>query len=179
MEDILSDLIREGIIVETFHPVSPLCGLPLTESGQGWQVQFPPSQFPLLAFTHSLLHDYLANRATPKMSALLQLISQDAPLYSLLPLRLIETKELPPDTDIEIIRLVFQRVAAIAQALDRTANWRDASDLLGALKKLAKHLEQHDDSTPEAAYQWQVHTTHVSLTILRRSMQTPGVGGPP
>ncbi len=172
MDDILADLMEEGIIVETFHPVSPLCGVPLSAMGQGWQVQFPASQAPLLAFTHSLLHDYLASRAKPDVPILLQLIGQDAPLYSLLPVRLFEKVRIPSATDIDVLTPVFRRVSTIAQALDRTANWKDGAELLGALNRLVEHVEGRDDIAPEVAFLWRMHTNHASLTILRRSIRT-------
>ncbi len=173
VEDALSDLMGEGIIVETFHPVSPLCGVPLTETGKGWRVAYPASDTPLLAFTHSLLHDYLANRAKQNVPVLLRLISEDAPLYSLLPLRLLETARIAPDADLDLLVLVVRRIAAIAQMLDRTANWKDGADLLGVLNHLVDHLDAREDMEPNARLQWRMHLHHVSLSILRRSMHSP------
>lgn len=173
MDAMLADLMKEGIIVETFHPVSPLCSMPLTETGKGWRVRFPASQYPLLAFTHSLLHDYLAERADVVVPAILRIVSQDAPLYSLLPLRALEKVAIPSDTDEELIVEVIRRIAAIAQMLDRTANWRDGAELLDTLDRLVGSLEGRDDVDSDTALRWRMHLHHVGLSILRRSMHSP------
>ena len=173
MDEMLSDLMTEGIIVETFHPVSPLCSLPLTETGRGWRVQFPASQYPLLAFTHSLLHDYLAERASVLVPGILRIVSRDAPLYSLLPLRSLEKAAIPSDTDEELVVQVIRRIAAIAQMLDRTANWRDGAELLDTLDRLVSSLEDREDVDSDTALRWRMHLHHVGLSILRRSMNSP------
>ena len=130
MEDTLIALMSEGIIVETIHPVSPLCSIPLSQPGKGWQVEYPHSGYPLLVFTHSLLHDYLANRARPDIPALLQLINEDAPLYSLLPIRLLEKARISNDTSAGAS--YEGPVGGYLQLLrcwTEQANWRDGAKI--------------------------------------------------
>lgn len=167
------ELIAQGVIAETFHPVSPLAGVPLTEPGQGWDVPYPASYSPLLAFTHSLLHAYLAERAAADIPSLLKLAGSDAPLYSLLPLRLLEKGEIPEETDPALLIRNIRRLTAVAVTLDRTASWRDGAGLLKPMFRLLERLEARQDVPPETKLLWRMNAQHVSLSILRRSMNSP------
>lgn len=172
-EGFLNDLIEQGIIVETVHPVSPLAGLPVREPGKSFVFMFPQSDYPLLAFTHTLLHDYLSDRARPDLPALLGIVAGDYPLYSLLPFRRLETIPLSPDPEVETVALVVRRLLAIAQSLDRTAQWRDATELLRPLNRLLEYLENDPRPSDEEKLRWRMHIQHASLSILRRSMHSP------
>lgn len=170
---LLAELTAQGIIVETFHPVSPLPSVPLTEPGKGWQVDYPASTTSLLAFTHSLLHDHLADRAEVRTSSLLTLVSNDAPLYSLLPFRLLEKEEIPKETDPNVLIRVIRRLSAIAIALDQSAHWKNAAELLKLMYRLLEHVEEKTDLSPQGKLLWRMNGQHIHLSILRRSMGTP------
>lgn len=172
-ERLPDELIAQGVIAETFHPVSPLAGVPLTEPGQGWEVPYPASDSPLLAFTHSLLHAYLAERAEADIPSLLKLVGSDLPLYSLLPLRLLEKGEIPEETDPDLLIRNIRRLTAVAVTLDRTASWRDGADLLKPMFRLLERLEARQDVPPETKLLWRMNAQHLSLSILRRSMNSP------
>lgn len=172
-EMLIAVLMENGLIVETFHPVSPLSGGPLTEPGKGWRVEFPASDYPLLAFTHSLLHAYLAERAALDVGATLQLIADDAPLYSLLPLRLLDGKRIPADADPSVLIKVIRRLSAIAVALDRTTNWQNGGDLLRPMFHILEHLESLSDVEEDVKKLWRMNAQHISLSILRREKGSP------
>lgn len=172
-ERMLNDLIEQGIIVETLHPVAPLAGIPIKEPGKAFIISFPQSDHPLLAFTHSLLHDYLAARRQVNGPALMRVIAEDYPLYSLVPLRLFETLVLSTTFDTSVAGLVLKRLQALTQLLDRTAQWRDAVDLLRPLNNLLEHLEADPEPTNEEKLRWRMQIQHASLSILRRSLHSP------
>lgn len=170
---LLAELTAQGIIVEIFHPVSPLPGVPLTEPGKGWEIFYPSSSAPLLAFTHSLLHAHLAERGNTRIPALLKLLSGDAPLYSLLPLRILGTAPIPEGTAPDLLIHNIRRISAIAVTLDRTASWKDAADLLKPMFHLLESLEAAPNVSPETQVLWRMNAQHISLSILRRSMESP------
>lgn len=170
---LLDELVEQGILVETVHPVAPLAGLPVRESGRPFVFTFPQSEAPLLAFTHSLLHDYLAARRRTDASALLNIIAGDFPLYSLVPLRLLETLSLPAVPDMPATGLVLRRYLAVAQWLDKTAQWRDGVELFGPLNRLLEYLEKSGEVTEEEKLLRQVQIRHASLSVMRRSLRTP------
>lgn len=170
--EIIPVLMEQGIIVETIHPVAPLCGMPLNEPGSGWRVTFPASDRPLLAFTHSLLHSYLSERARIDTAALIAVVAHNAPLYSLRPLHLLGSADIPDETDPEELILVIRRVSAIAQILDRSANWQKAVDLLHPLFHIIDRLDTIPAASAEARIRWRTYLQHVWLSIMRRSISS-------
>ncbi len=173
VEDALGQLVEQGILVETLHPVAPLAGVPVHESGEQVMVDSPSSTTPLLAFTHSLLHDYLASRAQIKGEQLLCVVGENYPLYSLHPLRLLGSVALSAEGSEHLIPPVIQRLTAIMKSLDRTPEWSNAADMVGPLNRLLEHLESHANVDERAKRLWRLQVQHYTLSTLRRSMHSP------
>lgn len=173
IRDVLEQMVEQGLVVETFHPVVPLAGTPDLRPGQESLGSLPVSSRPLLAFTHSLLHDYLGNHAEVTMRQLLRVIGEENPLYSLFPLRLLETLPFSDEGDSSLIQPVMLRMTAVMKALDRTPEWRSGRELVAPLIRLLEKLEDDPDLDQHEKKRWRVRAQHYILSSLRRSMNHP------
>lgn len=95
--ELLNELIEQGIVVETVHPVSPLAGLPVREPGRPFVFHYPPSDFPLLAFTHSLLHDYLVGQSQVDVPSMIRIIMGNYPCIPWFPSACLKPFPSPPN----------------------------------------------------------------------------------
>ena len=173
IRDVLEQLVEQGLLVETFHPVVPLAGTPDIRPGQESVGSLPTSEHPLLAFTHSLLHDYLGNHAEVAMEQLLHVISEDAPLYSLFPIRLLESLPFSDAVTSPLVQQAMLRITAVMKALDRTPEWRSGTELVKPLTRLLERLEEVPELDEQEKKQWRVRAQHYVLSSLRRSIDDP------
>ncbi len=120
---LLDTLTSKGIIAHSGTPATPMPGA--------------QSAFPLLAFSHTILHNYLLRHATIDAVAITQIIGQGRPLYSIAPFRLIalagnELGSLPDTAERAITRSI-----AVANALDSSPDWKLGTDAWNAASAIA------------------------------------------
>lgn len=146
---LLTGLISSGIIATTESWTSPLPG---KESASG-----------LLAFTHSLLHDYLARDARPDIPLLAEVIGHDLPLYSVTPVLLFgrgdagELATLP----LALLHAAITRLLSIGEALNRGADWRMAPIVWECADRLFKIAEDRWSATEHRALQCEILTHRI------------------
>ncbi len=137
----LRTLTRKGIIATTGASPTPFGGLgPIPARVQSSPQ--PTSEFPLLAFTHTLLHKYLLDHAEVDPDRLLKVIGEDLPLYSLLPFTLIRENLKRITLPTEAIVLGAERSLFSAWLMDKAGErptglklWETA----GGLVEISRH----------------------------------------
>jgi hypothetical protein len=117
----LARLIDRQIVTTIEQPVLPLAGVghwtkPLDKVAES---DIPESAFPLLSFTHSLLHRQLVQtppRSSAVWPALAHALAIDVPLYSLTPIRFLRT--MCETASADDLRALFYRVCMNAFFFD-------------------------------------------------------------
>ncbi len=110
--DVVERLIANGVLLP-----SPTVPRPLHSMGSD------PWDDDVFVFTHTLLHDYLAEQGGVDVNRLLEVIARQAPIYSLLPVTRIgehpDEISLAPD----ILDDGIHRIISFAWAMDSTSDW--------------------------------------------------------
>ncbi|HVZ41296.1 MAG TPA: AAA family ATPase [Candidatus Kapabacteria bacterium] len=108
----VNTLLAQGIIATATAPPVPLSG--------------PQSEYPPLAFTHTLLHRHLLEQQQFDSDALINVIAS-SPLYSVLPFRMM-AEHSPACTSIDtgIVAQAFHRTLDVQRSIDRSAQWSRA-----------------------------------------------------
>jgi hypothetical protein len=124
---LLRPLIFKGIIV---RPTTTPAALP----GR------PASTTPL-AFTHTLVHQRLAEAGGAPVAGLVAAIAAGVPLYSITPFRILAAASLPSSfADVDVARAIEQ-MCAIALRLEEGPDWRLAREVIAAGWNLLPALE--------------------------------------
>lgn len=115
-ERLLDQLTFKGIVVTARVSAPPLDG--------------NASDYPLYAFTHTLLHRHLVDGATVPLRDLLAIVADRLPLYSVLPFQLIPASVDVVDAgDASVLRRAIDRAVAVSAALDRGPDWKLAMEI--------------------------------------------------
>jgi DNA-binding SARP family transcriptional activator len=109
-EGLIEALIFKGILVQTTTPIPPL--------------PERPSRHPLLSFTHTLLHRRLVRNIEVDTARLVPVIASGLPLYSALPLLLLEESAGPFGASDDDLLASVTRTLDVALALDSGPDWR-------------------------------------------------------
>ncbi len=126
----LAALLRAGVIV----PVD--AGLPALIAGR-------PSADPL-TFSHTLLHQHLLERASAATIAtepLAAIVAGDAPLYSVVPFRLLAAADRLDHLSLDTLRRGIERVVALSLRYDAGTDWRLAGEMLAVGWRFLAELE--------------------------------------
>ncbi|MBS1912087.1 MAG: AAA family ATPase [Bacteroidetes bacterium] len=103
---------------------------------------YPASNFPLHAFTHSLLHRYFAHNAEIDDVRLATAIASNAPLYSFLPFQLLAMEERVGVLPVANLQHAVTRCIGAAYILDESPEWRLALPVYSAAARLAARLDR-------------------------------------
>ncbi|HVZ40954.1 MAG TPA: AAA family ATPase [Candidatus Kapabacteria bacterium] len=103
---------------------------------------YPASNFPLHAFTHSLLHRYFAHNAEIDDVRLATAIASNAPLYSFLPFQLLAAEERVDVLPITNLQHAITRCIGAAYILDESPEWKLALPVYSAAARLAARLDR-------------------------------------
>lgn len=146
-------LLEKGIIG---HASAVLSSMPFQDPDRGRT--FPTSRHRPLAFTHSLLHRHLLERADVEFAALLRSIGRPLPLYSVLPFQLVSEATQCGDIPLDELCATLNRALTTAFYLDSTSDWQMAPEILAAAQRLFElaagrlRPDQHDEFTALIAY---------------------------
>lgn len=151
-------LIFRGIVGIAPTPTTPLVG-------RSSEIpSYPATRFPLLSFSHTLVHRYFADRATVDRAALLRIIGSDLPLYSLLPLQLLEKGEGRVELEGEMLRNAITRIRYIVLDISNSPDWKPSKALWDLASQL---LEEFTPLlTPEEQRELMTGLVTVKLSIL-------------
>lgn len=130
----IQTLLYKGILVRSL-----LGGTPLIRGNE--------SAFPLLSFTHTLVHHHLLSKAEAKInqSVLMALIVEQPPLYSTTPFAVFQ-RLLQHPLPTNGISQVFRTILDIALSLGNTPEWKQGLWLHEIATLLFSHLpEEYDD----------------------------------
>lgn len=104
------------------------------------------SEQTLLAFTHTLLHQYLIGAAGPLPSRVAEAIADGLPLYSIAPLLRLRHAAAFDDTPTHTVELLIDRMLEIARHLDLGPTWAEAMQVWTAASELFEwSLARWDD----------------------------------
>jgi hypothetical protein len=120
--EMIDILIFKGIIAPSDMAMPPLSGT--------------ASAYPLLSFTHTLLHQYLLDSSYGGAGRLVHAIARNIPLYSTRPLQAVARNIATLDAPPEELRMVVERAAHIAVHLMPGANWQMAPGILDIASSL-------------------------------------------
>lgn len=88
------------------------------------------SEFPLYAFTHTLLHRHLVEGAAVPLGDLLAIVADGLPLYSVLPFQLMPAAvDAGEGGEAFLLRRAIDRAVAVSAALDRGPDWKLAMEI--------------------------------------------------
>lgn len=154
-DSLLEALTFKGIITTSITNTSPLPG--------------SPSAHPVLAFTHTLLHNHLLGRTPPDTGGLLKVIASGAPLYSILPFEILhrQSDHLAATAPIGKARDAITHALATARALDASPDWSLGMQLWSAAAAIASAFKDRWSTREHRLLQAELLSTH--LTLLRRS----------
>lgn len=157
---VLDMLITAGVV--TVVSTSPV---PIVGSRRD---DFPASNYPLLAFTHSLLHKHLVQHAAPDDAHLVSVIGGDLPLYSLLPFRIVaQSADTRPFNPPGLAHAVLRAVSA-AYLLDNSNDWQLALPVLHAGEAMQRRAVPGAFEV-ETAFRIETKLLGCRLSLLRRS----------
>jgi hypothetical protein len=128
------------------------------------------SDHPLLAFTHTLLHHYLAERAEPNVGRIITLLGEGIPLYSVLPFRIITQHAGMPGATLEQMCRAIDRSLMVAYALDRTPDWEMAREVMRTAEMLAGYCREHHSA--EKQRELEIRLIDCRLALMRRDEHT-------
>lgn len=162
--DMLDTLMARGIISTTPMLPSPIGGIPPIPGVQH-PVQFPVSAHPLLAFTHTLLHKYLAEHAEIDAASLVNIISGACPLYSVLPFILAHRHGSQLRPDMPGLDMAAERSLYSAWLLDRA---HDSSTGLQVWETAAALVEIVKDELPQDKRErWPFRLLQIRMSLCR------------
>lgn len=130
-----------------------------------------PSRLPLLAFTHSLLHQHLIATSKAPVELLLRTIAADGPLYSILPIQAARAGIASLDVPPEHLRGFFERALALARQLDLGPTWHEALGIWEAAQAAFTRLT--DELAPHERTVLHARLLNRRLSLMRRSID-PG-----
>ncbi|MCB9214266.1 MAG: AAA family ATPase [Ignavibacteria bacterium] len=162
----LDQLQATGLLLLSGYPASSLAGYIPDAPRFNSDGSYPGSRSPLIAFTHSLLHNYLVAEVEGDAVALCELLSRNLPLYSLVPLRLLRSVQIAEEISGDVLSNSFQRVIIVAQRFDRTSNWKEGHNVWETARHLLSFLKER--IPPEEYHYINVVFLTVQLSIWRR-----------
>jgi hypothetical protein len=109
-EGMIATLIAKGILVPT--------------SGREMPIHGASSSKPVIAFTHTILHTYLAAQSRVDAARLITMIAAGLPLYSILPFQILARGAEGAVPSCGEASQAIRRALDAAAALDATADWR-------------------------------------------------------
>ncbi|MEP7217417.1 MAG: AAA family ATPase, partial [Bacteroidota bacterium] len=160
---LLERLLAKGVLSTTPMLPSPLGGLPPMPGFTPGSV-FPSSAYPLLVFTHTLLHKHLAEHAVVDPVALAGVIAENHPLYSLLPFSLMQRHAAALSSSTRGLRIAAERALYVAWLLDQSLDqhsglkaWEAASAMFGVMRGVA----------PDDDERWGLRLMQIKVSLLR------------
>ncbi len=148
----LERLRFKGMIVTSVSAHAPLVG--------------EASSYPLLAFTHSLLHKYFYTHSHVWGDKIIQVLSAEIPLYGISPFLRLPDAELSDAVSYEELKGVLLKGLDLTRRLDFGLDWELAFSLWDALKLF---FEKNKDSlSKDTRYEIEVELYRLRLTLLRR-----------
>jgi len=120
-----------------------------------------------LAFTHTILHDYLAREGYPDTLRLLRVIALDLPLYSVLPFQMLAGLTTRTNASKEEVLRAIRRSLAVALQLDDSPDWQLATFPLQAAD--AMRTVYDDLWEAEERAQLEAELLAARLALLRRA----------
>lgn len=151
-DTMLEALSSKGVIGPSITSASALPG-----GASGTQV---------LAFTHTILHIHLAERAALDVPTLIGLIAGNAPLYSVLPFQIIARNGHAFTVSADEARRAIRRSINVAGALNESQDWRLAVDACNA--GMAIHRGDSTQWSAEEARLLSVRLLCCRMELLRR-----------
>jgi hypothetical protein len=124
-----------------------------------------------LAFTHTLLHNALSGTPSAVPERLLSVIASDAPIYSLLPVRLLRKLPFSPALSQEELEEAIVHISAMAASIDNTPSWQEAIKISDTGEYLAGLLAPIVSTLH--AREILADLTGRKLYLLRRSIASP------
>src|SRR5205085_641642 len=126
----------------------------------------PPSAYPLLAFTHTVLHRYLVKHRQVEADRLLLAFGPDVPLYSVLPFQILAAHSDPVEPCSRTLEQVVQRSFDLAIHLDRGPDWKLAAYPLKAAERLIE--DNRDRLGGDERRRFRIQLLSTRLSVLRR-----------
>jgi DNA-binding SARP family transcriptional activator len=157
-DEAIERLIFRGILGISPTPSAPLVG-PSMEIPD-----FPATTYPLLSFTHTLLHRYFADRAVADAASLIRIVGSDLPLYSILPIQLLGASHGGAEAGAERLRGAVARTRFVALELSTSPDWRAAMPIWTIARELASRFD--DVWSPEVRREIESGLIMVRLSIL-------------
>lgn len=151
-------LLFGGIIARPIAPPASLQGTSAPED--------------LFAFTHSLLHDYLIGRGNIDVTPLVRAIIDGAPLYSFVPLTIIQERGEELELDSSEIEAFVERMRTMVSHLITTPDWRIALRACDAADRLVAACNRAMEPEPGRTLELEVRSMRIS-TFLRNAFSQP------
>lgn len=139
-------------------------GMLAESTGVAEPVQVRRSEFPLLVFTHSLVHRQFLEASAPDVDPLLRLLASGAPLYSRLPIELVSSRIDSRTVPTDVLEGAFIQIRHVAAYADYGLGWRDALGIHAVAEGLFERwMELFDRDSREYWEAWlHVHRTGFS-----------------
>lgn len=153
----LEPLIDKGIIVRPLNSPLPLTGNSERSSP--------------LAFNHTLLQKYFLDQAEVRADELLEMITAELPLYSVLPFELLRRQITTLSADRAMIHRGISHCLAAASTLDGTVRWETAWPIWETAQDLFEATRE--SWLPEERLQIEAELLHIRLAISRRNEGSP------
>ena len=150
-EGLLEQLLFKGMLAEGNEVATPL-GRERTSS-------------PLLFFTHTLVHRQALESSLRPVTNLLQVIAQRVPLYSRVPLDLVEEQGDAEKIDADLLVQLFEAVRTIGAYADSSTEWERAEELQALNENL---LRRHGEVLSEPDREYRRVWLHLERTIVMR-----------
>lgn len=166
---------------ESIPEVKPLLdrlrfkGMIITSSSAQTPLSQTPTNYPLLAFSHSLLHKFFYDRSESSAYDLIELLAKDIPIYNIAPFLKLASLTIEPSNGVslhsDILERVVRKADGFARALDVRSDWELALLLWNAAWTIFdKHRAVWE---PDAATELDIFLTKTHLILLRRRLQSP------
>jgi hypothetical protein len=126
-EKMVESLIFKGILAHSTTAVTPL--------DDRTSARLP------IAFTHTLLHDALSHIPDEIPEQLLSAIASGAPIYSLLPIRILRRLSSSSSLSHEDLEEAIARISLLTVVMDNTTSWQEAIPMLDTGEHLATLLD--------------------------------------
>ncbi len=157
-DEVIERLLFGGIIARPIAPPASLQGTSAPED--------------LFAFTHSLLHDYLIGRGNIDVTALVRAIVAGVPLYSFVPLTIIQERGEELTLESSEIEWFVDRMRTMVSHLITTPDWRIALRACDAADRLVAASGGVLDTELRATLELEVRSMRIS-TFLRNAFSQP------
>lgn len=159
---LLDLLMSRGILTIAGASPTPIAGI---------EERYPSSNYPPIAFAHSLVHRYCMQEATIDRPRIAAMLAGDHPLYSILPFQLLGEWKEEERIDPDIAERCITRGINVAHDLDQSPDWELALPVLESTARLADHLigKLHED---EERTSLRERIISCRLSLLRRSQHT-------